>query len=58
MDKNDLEKYFSEFKKDLAKYKFDHYNDIFMSKKDKLVMRFHQKLINTKSSILMSLIIF
>ena len=51
-DKNDLEKYFSEFKKDILKYNFDEYNDIFMSKKDKLMMRFHQKLINYKTSLL------
>jgi hypothetical protein len=49
LDKSDLEKYFSEFKKDLLKYKFDEYNEIFMSPKDKLIMRFHQKLVNMRT---------
>ncbi len=54
LDINDLEKCFSEFKEDLIKYEFEDYNEIFMSKKNKLMMRFHQKLINKKSSLLIS----
>ena len=52
LDKKDLEKYFQEFKKDIIKYNIDEYDKIYMSKKDKLIMRFHQKLINKKTSIL------
>ena len=52
LDKKDLEKYFQEFKKDIVKYNIDEYDKIYMSKKDKLIMRFHQKLINKKTSIL------
>ena len=52
LDKKDLEKYFQEFKKDIIKYNINEYDKIYMSKKDKLIMRFHQKLINKKTSIL------
>lgn len=50
LDEEDLNKYFLELKKDLIKYKFEDYNNIFMKKKDKLITRFHQKLINQKTS--------
>lgn len=50
LDEEDLNKYFLELKKDLKKYKFEDYNNIFMKKKDKLITRFHQKLINQKTS--------
>ena len=33
LDEDDLNKYFLEFKKDLLKYNFDEYNDVFMKKK-------------------------
>jgi len=54
LDEEDLNKYFLELKKDLLKYKFDDYNNIYMKKKDKLITRFHQKLINQKTSELIT----
>ncbi len=50
LDEEDLNKYFLELKKDLLKYDFKEYNNIFMKKKEKLKTRFHQKLINQKTS--------
>lgn len=50
LDEEDLNKYFLKLKKDLLKYKFEDYNNVFMKKKDKLITRFHQKLINQKTS--------
>jgi hypothetical protein len=50
LDEEDLNKYFLELKKDLLKYNFEDYDDIFMKKKEKLKTRFHQKLINQKTS--------
>jgi len=50
LDEEDLNKYFLELKKDLLKYKFEDYNNVFMKKKEKLITRFHQKLINQKTS--------
>ena len=50
LDEEDLNKYFLELKKDLLKYDFKDYNNIFMKKKEKLKTRFHQKLINQKTS--------
>jgi len=46
LDEEYLNKYFLELKKDLLKYDFEDYNNVFMKKKDKLTTRFHQKLIN------------
>jgi hypothetical protein len=45
-----LNKYFLELKKDLLKYKFEDYDNIFMKKKEILKTRFHQKLMNHKTS--------
>ena len=50
LDEEDLNKYFLELKKDLLKYDFMDYNNVFMKKKEKLKTRFHQKLINKKTS--------
>ncbi len=50
LDEEDLNKSFLELKKDLIKSNFENYNNVFMKKKDKLMTRFHQKLINQKTS--------
>ncbi len=50
LDEENLNKYFIELKKDLLKYDFDNYNNVFMKKKEELKTRFHQKLINQKTS--------
>jgi site-specific DNA-methyltransferase (adenine-specific) len=52
LDKNDLNKYFLAFKKDIIKNKNEDWNDIYLSKKDKLTLRFHQELITKKTSLL------
>jgi len=52
LDEEDLNRYFLELKKDLLKYDFNDYNNIFMKRKEKFIPRFHQKVINKKTSIL------
>ena len=54
LDKNDLNKYFLNFKNDIIKNmklhdKFD-YNELYLTSKDKLQFRFHQELIVQKTS--------
>ncbi len=49
LDKKDLEKYFLEFKNTLSKYTFEDYDEIFLSKKENLYMRFHQEFITQKT---------
>jgi hypothetical protein len=54
LDKNDLNKYFTLFKKDI-KYKkktYDNINftELYLTQKDNLILRFHQELITQKTS--------
>ena len=49
LDINDLNKSFRQFKKDIVKYDFSDYDEIYCNKKDKLQMRFHQKLLVEKT---------
>jgi hypothetical protein len=49
-DKEDLQKYFLEFKNTIKNYHIKQYNEIFLSGKDKLCMRFHQEFITQKTS--------
>jgi len=54
LDKNDLNKYFLEFKSNIIKNKklYDklNYNDLYLTPKDNLKLRFHQELITKKTS--------
>ena len=54
LDKNDLNKYFLEFKADIIKnmnaYEKLDYNELYLTSKDKLKLRFHQELITKKTS--------
>ena len=52
LDKDDLNKYFLAFKQDIIKNKQNDWNEIYLSPKDNLVLRFHQELITYKTSIL------
>jgi hypothetical protein len=52
LDKYDLNKYFLAFKKDIIKNKNEDWNEIYLSKKDRLNLRFHQELITKKTSLL------
>ena len=53
LDKNDLNKYFIMFKNDIIKNKnILNYDELYLSPKDKLVLRFHQELITKKTSLL------
>jgi hypothetical protein len=53
LDKNDLNKYFLMFKNDIIKNKnILNYDELYLSPKDKLVLRFHQELITKKTSLL------
>jgi len=58
LDKNDLNKYFLEFKKDIIKNKEKYnkldYNELYLTPKDKLNLRFHQELITQKTSDLIA----
>lgn len=48
-DMNDLNKAFKKFKQDIIKYDFNEYDETYCNKKDRLQMRFHQKLLVTKT---------
>lgn len=50
LDKNDLQKYFSEFKYYVKNYTFNQYDEKFLSKLERLSMRFHQEFITQKTS--------
>ncbi len=52
LDKTDLNKYFLSFKQDIIKNKDNDWNEIYLSPKDNLVLRFHQELITHKTSTL------
>lgn len=49
-DKADLNKYFMLFKNDIIKYDYSIWNEVYLSSKDKLFLRFHQELIVSKTS--------
>ncbi|ARF12650.1 superfamily II DNA or RNA helicase [Klosneuvirus KNV1] len=49
LDKNDLEKYYKEFKNSVKKHTIDEYDNIYMPPKDRLILRFHQELITEKT---------
>jgi len=49
LDKDDLNKYFLEFKQNIIKNKNNNWNEIYLSKKDNLKLRFHQELITQKT---------
>jgi hypothetical protein len=50
LDKNDLNKYFLAFKQDIIKNKDNDWNEIYLSPKENLILRFHQELITQKTS--------
>ncbi len=50
LDLDDLNKYFLAFKNDIIKYNITEWDDIFLSNKEKLNLRFHQELITKKTS--------
>ena len=52
LDKDDLNKYFLAFKRDIIKNKDNDWNEIYLSPKENLVLRFHQELITHKTSTL------
>ena len=52
LDKDDLNKYFLAFKQDIIKNKDNDLNEIYLSPKENLVLRFHQELITHKTSTL------
>ena len=52
LDKIDLNKYFLAFKQDIIINKDNDWNEIYLSPKENLVLRFHQELITQKTSIL------
>ena len=50
LDKDDLNKYFLEFKQDIIKNKNEDWQAVYLNSKEKLVLRFHQELITKKTS--------
>ena len=50
LDKTDLNKYFLAFKQDIIKNKNNDWNEIYLSSKENLTLRFHQELITQKTS--------
>ena len=54
LDKIDLNKYFLAFKQDIIKNKNNDWNEIYLSLKENLSLRFHQELITQKTSNLIS----
>ena len=50
LDLTDLNKYFFKFKKSIIKNMDNNWNDIYFTKKEKLILRFHQELITNKTS--------
>ena len=53
LDINDLQKYFDRFRFDIIKYNINDYDDIFIAKRNNLVMRYHQNMITFKTNQLM-----
>ena len=49
LDKNDLNKYFLEFKYNIINHIHEDWNELFLSTKDYLKLRFHQELITQKT---------
>ncbi len=54
LDKDDLNKYFLRFKQDIIKNKNKDWNELYLSPKESLILRFHQELITRKTSNLIS----
>ena len=50
LDKDDLNKYFLSFKKDIIKNKNEDWQTIYLNSKENLTLRFHQELITKKTS--------
>ena len=50
LDKTDLNKYFLLFKQDIIKNKMEDWQTIYLTKKENLILRFHQELITQKTS--------
>ena len=50
LDKDDLNKYFLLFKNDIIKNKNEEWSEIYLSKKENLILRFHQELITNKTN--------
>ncbi len=50
LDKDDLNKYFLQFKKDIIKNTNENWNEMYLSSKENLKLRFHQELITEKTS--------
>ena len=50
LDKDDLNKYFLEFKQDIIKNKNEDWQAVYLNSKENLVLRFHQELITKKTS--------
>ena len=50
LDKNNLNKYFIKFKEDIIKNIDKDWNEIYLNKKEKLNLRFHQELISKKTN--------
>jgi hypothetical protein len=54
LDKNDLNRYFLKFKKDIIKNKNENWQVLYVNQKEKLNLRFHQELITQKTSDLIN----
>jgi hypothetical protein len=54
LDTNDLNRYFLAFKQDIIKNKNEDWNEIYLSPKENLFLRFHQELITQKTSNLIT----
>ena len=54
LDTNDLNRYFLAFKQDIIKNKNEDWNEIYLSPKENLILRFHQELITQKTSNLIT----
>ena len=54
LDSDDLNKYFLLFKQDIIKNKNNNWNEIYLTKKENLILRFHQELITQKTSNLIT----
>jgi len=54
LDTNDLNKFFLAFKQDIIKNKNEDWNEIYLTTKENLILRFHQELITQKTSNLIT----
>jgi hypothetical protein len=54
LDTNDLNKFFLAFKQDIIKNKNEDWNEIYLTTKENLILRFHQELITQKTSDLIT----